>query len=205
MDGLLNTEHYINKLDIESLLHVKEACPNLAGNAFLNDKKLKSSIATLENAFNNLEEYVDGRDFEGIRQSIDMIMEGTSNVDALVTQVEMNDWIVKMFVLFLNVLVCFMIITTLVSLSGRYLEPLKVITMMLVFPAFVVFISSSWIAAAFISFLAISNAGMATCFSSNNCYVSSHLTFVVRSLLCTLQISATDQKIAVPTKQSIVF
>eukprot|EP00804_Cyclotella_cryptica_P005769 CCRYP_000093-RB/>CCRYP_000093-RB protein AED:0.06 eAED:0.06 QI:617/1/1/1/1/0.85/7/102/667 len=158
MDGVSNAERNINKLDMESLLRVEEACPNLAGNVFLNDKKLKSSIATLESAFNNLQSYVDGSDFEDIRQSIDMIMEGTSNVDALVTEVEMNDWIVKMFVLFLNALVCFMIVTTLVSLSGRYLEPLKFITMMLVFPAFVILISSSWIAAAFISFLGISNA-----------------------------------------------
>jgi hypothetical protein len=105
---------------------LEDACPNLEGNAFLNDKKLRSSIATLNTAFGNLEEYVGGRAFEDIRESIDKIMDGTENVDEMVTAVEMNDWIVKMCVLFLNALVGFMIITTLVSLSGTYLEPLKV-------------------------------------------------------------------------------
>jgi hypothetical protein len=159
MDGVSNAERNIEKLDIESLLNLEDACPNLSGNAFMNDKKLRSSIASLNTAFNNFGEFVDGSQFIGLRDNIDMIMDGTSNVDESVTRVEMNDWIVKMCVLFLNALVGFMIITTLVSLSGTYLEPLKFITMILVFPAFVVITCASWSSAAFISMIGIANAG----------------------------------------------
>lgn len=159
MDGVSNAERNINELNVEALLKLEDACPNLKGNTFVNDKQLKSSIASLEKAFNNLEDYVDGSEFEDIRESIDMIMDGTSNVEALVTEVEMNHWVLKMFVLFLDVLVIFMILSTLVSLSGQYLEPLKFMTMIIVFPAFVVLICASWVAAAFVSFLGISNAG----------------------------------------------
>ena len=159
MDGVSSAERNIEKLNVESLLNLEYACPNLSENMFLNDKKVKSAIASLDTAFNNLEEFVDGSEFEDMRDNIDMIMDGTSNVDEFVTQVEMNDWIVKLSVLFLNALVGFMIITTLVSLSGTYLEPLKFVTMVLVFPAFIVIVSASWIGAAFISFIGISNAG----------------------------------------------
>jgi hypothetical protein len=41
--------HNIDKLGIELLVCVQEACHNLAGNASLNDTKQKSSIATLGN------------------------------------------------------------------------------------------------------------------------------------------------------------
>ena len=159
MDGVSNAERNIEKLNIESLLNLERACPNLSGNMYLNDKKVKSAIATLGTAFNNLEEFVDGSEFEDMRDNIDMIMDGTSNIDEFVTHVEMNDWVVKMCILVLNALVGFMIITTLVSLSGTYLEPLKFITMILVFPAFIVLVCASWIGAAFVAFIGISNAG----------------------------------------------
>lgn len=159
MDGVSNAERNIGMLGMDGLLKLEDACPNLTGNAFLNDKRLRSSIASLNLAFDNLEDYVDGSEFEDIRDSIDMIMDGTENVDEMVTRVEMNDWIVKMSVLFLNALVGFMILTTLVSLSGTYLEPLKFITMILVFPAFIVLVCTCWIGAAFISMIGISNAG----------------------------------------------
>eukprot|EP00956_Cyclotella_meneghiniana_P006393 scaffold8377_cov75-Cyclotella_meneghiniana.AAC.2 len=158
MDGVSSAERNIHDLDIESLLNLQDACPNLEGNEFTNNKQLKSSIASLDTAFNKLREFVDGNEFEYIRENIDMVMDGTSNVDEFVTSVEVNDWIVKMSVLILNALVGFMIITTLVSLSGTYLEPLKMITMILVFPAFIVLVCSSWIGAAFVSFIGVSNA-----------------------------------------------
>ena len=159
MDGVSSAERNIHELDIESLLNLQDACPNLEGNEFINDKKLKSSIASLDTAFDKFREFVDGNEFEYIRENIDMVMDGTSNVDEFVTSVEVNDWIVKMSVLILNALVGFMIITTLVSLSGTYLEPLKMITMILIFPAFIILVCSSWIGAAFVSIIGVSNAG----------------------------------------------
>jgi len=159
MDGVSRAEHNIEKLNIASFLNFEDACPNLAGNTFINDEKLISSIASLTLVFNNLEEYVDGSEFEDIRESIDMVMDSTSNIDEIVTRVEMNDWTVKMSLLFLNALVGFMIITTLVSLSGTYFGPLKFVTMILVLPAFVVIVCACWIGAAFISIFGTSNAG----------------------------------------------
>ncbi|EED90823.1 predicted protein [Thalassiosira pseudonana CCMP1335] len=158
MDSVSRAQTNIEALDVESVLHVEDACPNLADNAFVSNAELQSSIAKLESEFNNLKDYIDGKNFENMRNSIDLVMKGTDVLDTAATTVEMNDWAVKMFALILNVLVCFMMISTMVSLAGKNWPALRCIVVVIMFPVFAVLVAMGWVATGFFGIVSVSNA-----------------------------------------------
>jgi hypothetical protein len=159
MDSVSRAQTNIEALDVESVLHVEDACPNLADNAFVSNAELQSSIAKLESEFNNLKDYIDGKNFENMRNSIDLVMKGTDVLDTAATTVESNDWAVKMFALILNVLVCFMMISTMVSLAGKNWPALRCIAVVIMFPVFAVLVAMGWVATGFFGIVSVSNAG----------------------------------------------
>mmetsp|Transcript_8507 Transcript_8507/g.19048 ORF Transcript_8507/g.19048 Transcript_8507/m.19048 type:complete len:728 (+) Transcript_8507:256-2439(+) len=159
MDSVKRVKRNLGTLDVELILRVEEACPNLENNTFISDKSLRSSIKGIDKEFESLEGYLENSDLEGIRQHIDYIMDGTEYIETAVTAIEKNDWIVRMFALVLGVLVFFMIFAACNSLGGRgHLPALKCMSELFILPTFVLAIVGSWFATSLLAFASISNA-----------------------------------------------
>mmetsp|Transcript_35885 Transcript_35885/g.86614 ORF Transcript_35885/g.86614 Transcript_35885/m.86614 type:complete len:732 (+) Transcript_35885:159-2354(+) len=158
MDQVKRVKWNIENLDVESILRVEEACPNL------DNKSLKSSIKAVDSEFDNLKQYLEENDLEGIRQQIDRVMEGTEYIETTVTLIEKNDWAVRMFALVLSVLVSFMIFAALTSLCGQCqcLHALMCMTEVFILPTFVLAIVMSLLATSALAFASILNADFCT-------------------------------------------
>jgi len=160
MDSVKRVRWNMDSLDVQATLQVDKACPNLDNNTFISDKKMRSSIRGLKRDFDDLKDYLQESDFEGIRQHIDHILDGTEYIDSAVSVVERNDWTVRMFALVLNVLVFFMIFAACAALSGRchYLPALRWMAELLILPLFVILVVASWLATSVLAIGSISNA-----------------------------------------------
>lgn len=161
MDQVKRVKWNIGALDVESILKVEEACPNLNNNAFISNKSLRSSIRGLDREFDQLKDYLEHTDLEGIRQQVDYIMDGTDAIETSVIVVEKNDWMIRMFALVTCVLVFFMIFAACSSFSGRcrHLPALSCMAELFVLPVFVFAIVGSWFATSVLVFAGVSNAG----------------------------------------------
>ena len=161
MDQVKHVKWNIDAIDVESILDVEEACPNLENNTFISNKVLRSSIRGLDREFEQLKVYLDGSDFEGIRGHVDYLRDGTDAIDTAMTTVEKNDWIVRMFTLVLSVFSAFMIFASCASLVGKscYLPALQCMTEVFILPMFVIGIIGSWCATSALAFASVSNAG----------------------------------------------
>ncbi|KAL7543401.1 hypothetical protein ACHAXR_012818 [Thalassiosira sp. AJA248-18] len=159
MDSVKRVRWNIDTIDVESILRVEEACPNLENNAFISDKRLRTSIRGLGREFEELKEYLEQSDFEVIRQHIDYVMDGTEFIDSAVSVIEKNDWIVRMFALFLTVMVFFMILAACFA-RCQYLPlpALKCMSELFILPMFVLAIVGSWFVTSVLAFASISNA-----------------------------------------------
>ena len=161
LDSVQRVKWNIDELDVHSMLRVEEACPTLENSTFILNNSSRSSIDSLEKKFIQLKEQIQNTDLEKIRQHIDFIMDGTEHIETAATTFEENDWIVKMFVLFLGVLIFFMIFAACSAWSGihRYLSGLTCMLELLILPTFVLAIICCWIATSALAFVSISNAG----------------------------------------------
>jgi hypothetical protein len=155
MDSLERVKRNIDGLDVQSILRNGEACPNLA--KFLS----VSSVQGIDEDFDHLKEQIHKIDSEGIRQAIDFIMDGAEHIENAVTTVEDNDWIVRMFALFLGGLIIFMICAAGYEWSGRChcLSAQTCISELFILPTFAIAIIFCWIATSALAFASISNAG----------------------------------------------
>ena len=161
LDSVQRVKWNIDELDVHSMLRVEEACPTLENSTFILNNSSRSSIDSLEKKFIQLKEQIQNTDLEKIRQHIDFIMDGTEHIETAATTFEENDWIVKMFVLFLGVLVFFMIFAACSAWSGRCqsLSALTCTSEFIFLPTFVLAIVCCWIATSALAFVSISNAG----------------------------------------------
>jgi hypothetical protein len=163
LDSVERVKWNIDKLDVQSILMVEAACPNLANNTFISDESLKSLIKALEKEFNRLTAQFKYMDLEEIRQHIDSILDGTERIEIAVTTFEENDWIVRMFALVIGGLTVFMTLAAFSACSGiciyRYLAALTCMLQMLIFPTFVLAIICCWIATSALAFASIFNSG----------------------------------------------
>ena len=149
MDSVERVKRNINGSDVQSMLKVGEACPK------------SEAILRIDRDFDLMNGYIQQIYLEEIRQHIDFIVDGTDHIETAVISVEENDWIVKMFVLILGVLIFFMIFAACSAWSGiyRYLSALTCMLELLILPTFVLAIICCWIATSALAFASISNAG----------------------------------------------
>jgi hypothetical protein len=112
-----------------------------------------SSVQGIDEDFDHLKEQIHKIDSEGIRQAIDFIMDGTEDIETAVTNIEEKDWILRMFLLVLSLMTCFMIFAACYEWSGR--------CHCLSAPTFAIAIICCWIATSALAFASISNAGKA--------------------------------------------
>ncbi|KAL3804269.1 hypothetical protein ACHAW5_005867 [Stephanodiscus triporus] len=157
LDSVERVKRNIDGLDVQSMLKAGEACPTLKD---MNEILSASSIQDIDEKFDRLKEQIQNTDLEKIRQHIDLIMDGTEHIETAATTFEENDWIVKMFVLFLGVLVFFMIFAACSAWSGRCqsLSALTCTSEFIFLPTFVLAIVCCWIATSALAFVSISNA-----------------------------------------------
>ena len=157
LDSLERVKLNIDGLDVQSILRNGEACPNLA--KFLS----VSSVQGIDEDFDHLKEQIHKIDSEGIRQAIDFIMDGTEDIETAVTNIEEKDWILRMFLLVLSLMTCFMIFAACYEWSGRChcLSALTCISELFILPTFAIAIICCWIATSALAFASISNAGKA--------------------------------------------
>jgi hypothetical protein len=155
LDSLERVKLNIDGLDVQSILRNGEACPNLA--KFLS----VSSVQGIDEDFDHLKEQIHKINSEGIRQAIDFIMDGTEDIETAVTNIEENDWILRMFLLVLSLMTCFMIFAACYEWSGRChcLSALTCISELFILPTFAIAIICCWIATSALAFASIFNSG----------------------------------------------
>jgi hypothetical protein len=166
LDSIKRVKWNIGEMDVQSILMVEKACPNLANNTFISDQSLRSPINALQNGFSQLSEELEYINLEEIRQHIDYIVDGTEHIETAVTAIDENDWIVRMFALVLSGLTVFMIFAACSACIGiyRYLSALTCMLQLLILPTFAIAIICSWIATSALAFASIFNSG-----ESDNC------------------------------------
>jgi hypothetical protein len=163
LDSVERVKWNLDKLDVQSIMMVEAACPNLANNTFISDESLNSTIKALNKEFNQLTAQLQYVDLEEIRKHIDYILDGTDHVEIAVTTFEENDWIVRMFALVIIGLTVFMILAACSLCSGiciyRYLAALTCMLQIFILPTFVLAIICCWIATSALAFASIFNSG----------------------------------------------
>lgn len=160
MDSVKRVRWNIEKLDVESILNVEGACPNLEKNTFVTDRTFRSSVEGMSREFDQLEEYIDGNNLEGMREQIDRILDGADYIDDAVTTFEKNDWTVRMFALVLSVLAFFLTFASCTALGGKCSLPaLTCMSELFILPLFVLAVMCSWFGTAALAFASITNAG----------------------------------------------
>lgn len=163
IDSVARAQTNIEKLDIDMLLQVEDACPvfgNNTNNTFVSDETMSTSLSKIEQEFEGLKDYLEGdTNFVKIGDQIREIMEGSEYLDKAATFVEKNDWAVRMFALILGGIIFFMLLSSFCSLCGKTPPALKFMDMFLILPVFVILIVGSWLTTSFLAVVAISNAG----------------------------------------------
>jgi hypothetical protein len=155
VDSVKRVKWNIEELDLDSILRLDGACPNFKNKTFTSDMK------GLEQEFDQLRQFIQNSDVDGVKEQLDVVMNGTDTIDRGVMTVEENDWIVKLFALVLSGLTIFMLLAACITLSGRcqFLRALKCMSELVILPMFVLAIIGTWIAITGLAFVNIPNAG----------------------------------------------
>jgi len=155
VDSVKRVKWNIDELDVDSILQLDEACPNFKNNTFT------SNWEGLNKEFIQLRQFVEQSDVDEVKQHFDVIMNGTDSVDRVVTTVEENDWLVKLFALFLSGLTIFMMVAACITLSGRCqcLRALKCMSELIILPMFVMAIVGTWVAVSILASASFPIAG----------------------------------------------
>ena len=149
LDSLERVKLNIDGFDVQSILRNGEACPK------------SKTVVSIDADFDHVNEYIQKSYLEGIRQHLDFIMDGAELIESAVTTFDENDWIVKMFALFLGGLIIFMICAACYEWSGscQHLFALTSMLELFILPTFVIAIICCWIATSALAFASIFNAG----------------------------------------------
>ena len=149
LDSLERVKRNIDGSDVLSIPRMEEACPK------------SNIIVSIDADFDHVNEYIQKSYLERIRQHIDFIIDETEHIEKAVTTFEENDWIVKMFALFLGGLIIFMIFAAFYEWSGscQYLFALTCMLELFILPTFVLAIACCWVATSALAFASIFNSG----------------------------------------------
>jgi hypothetical protein len=158
LDSVERVKWGIDKLDVQSILMVGEACPN---STYMSGILSVSTIKGIDEDFDRVKLQIQNIDLEGIRRYIDFVVDGTDHAEIAVTTFEENDWIVKMFLLVLGGLTLFTILGACSSWSGvyRYIPALTCMLDTFILPTFVLANICCWVAASALVFASIFNSG----------------------------------------------
>ncbi len=158
LDSVERVKWNIDKLDVQSILMVGEACPN---SKYMNGILSASTIEGIDEDFDRLKEQIQNIDLEGIRHYVDFVVDGTDHVEIAVTTFEENDWIVKMSALLLGGLTLFMTLAACSAGSGihRYIPALTWMLESFILPTFVLANICCWVATSALAFASIFNSG----------------------------------------------
>ena len=158
LDSVESVKWSIDILDVRSILIMGQTCPK---SEYLNEIVSASTIKGIDEDFDRLKEQIQSIDLDGIRQHIDYIVDGTEHIDAAVTTIEENDWVVKIFVLFLGGLTIFMIFAACSAWSGicQHLSALTCMIELFILPTFALAIICCWVATSVLAFVSIFNSG----------------------------------------------
>ena len=175
VDSVKRVKWNIDELDVDSILQIDGACPNFKNNTFT------SNMERLDKEFDQLRQFVQNSDIGGIKQHVDVVLNGTDSVDQAVTTVEENDWIVKLFALFLGGSTIFMILAASITLTGRCqcLRALKCMSELIILPMFVVGIVGSWFAVSALAFANIPIAGKSKGVLINTSFLKRHRILII--------------------------
>jgi len=99
----------VDSLDVRNILQVEKLCPDYK--TFLSsDESLNDSLQLINDEFDDVNNLLEGFDFESVRNGIDFVNAGIGHIDTVATAAQDNDWMVKMYVLVLAVMVLFMLL-----------------------------------------------------------------------------------------------
>ena len=149
----------INALDVRTILQVENLCPDY--NTFLaSDESLNDSLQLLNDEFDDLNNLLEGFDFESVRGGIDFVNAGIDHIDKGATLAQDNDWMVKMYALVLTVMVFFMLLaaTEIVDKDAKISPALQMMVSVFIFPVFVICVVIAVITSVLIAIMGIANS-----------------------------------------------
>ena len=148
-----------NTLDIQSALEVKKFCPGFE--TFASDESVNDSIQVINEKFDDVNDLLASIDFESVRNSIDFVKSGTYNIETAANLVQDNDWIVRMYVLVLDVVVLFMLVAAseILDKNPKIDPALQMMVRFFIFPLFVVCVVLAVAASAIFAVVSTANSG----------------------------------------------
>lgn len=149
----------VNTLDIKSVLQVEKLCPNY--NKFLSDKSVNDSLNLINQEFDEMNNLLGDIDFESVRNGIGFVKSGANHIDIASRVVQDNDWMVKMYVLILDVMVVFMLLAAseIIDKKARINPALQMMVSVFIFPVFVVCVIIAVAAAVAFAVIGTANSG----------------------------------------------
>jgi len=135
---LSRVKRNVDALDVRSILQVEKLCPDYK--TFLStDESLNATLQQIQNEFDDVHNMLEGFDFTSLRNSIDFVNTGTDHIETAARVVQDNDWLVKMYVLVLNVMVVFMLLAAseILDKEARINPALQMMVNVFIFPVFV--------------------------------------------------------------------
>ena len=149
----------VNALNVQSLLQVENLCPDYA-NFLSSDKKLNESLQLITDEFDEVNDLLEGFDFESVRDGIDFVNTGINQIDKAANIAQDNDWMVKMYVLVLLVMVLFMLLaaTEIIEKDAKISPALQMMVSVFIFPVFVICVVIAVITAVLIGVMGTANS-----------------------------------------------
>lgn len=146
-------------LDVRSTLQVEKLCPDYK--SFLSsDESLNDSLQLINQEFDDVNNLLNGFDFDSVRNGIDFVNTGTDYIDTAATVVQDNDWMVKMYVLVLDVMVVFMLLAAseILDKDARINPALQMMVNVFFFPVFVICVVIAVTSAVLIAVMGTANS-----------------------------------------------
>lgn len=149
----------VNSLNVRSILQVEKLCPDYQ--TFLSsDESLNDSLQLITDEFDDVNNLLEGFDFESLRDGIDFVNAGINHIDKAANIAQDNDWMVKMYVLVLAVMVFFMLLaaTEIVDKDAKISPALQMMVTVFIFPMFVICVVIAVISAVLIGVMGTANS-----------------------------------------------
>ena len=146
-------------LDVREILQVEKLCPDYS--TFLSsDESLNDALQLINDEFDDVYNFLDGFDLESVRNGIDFVNAGIHHIDTAATVAQDNDWLVKMYVLVLCVMLIFMLLAAseILDKDARINPALQMMVTVFIFPVFVACVLLAVAAAVLIAVIGIGNS-----------------------------------------------